>query len=105
MLEQQFQQSREAIHYAEQLHTTYKTLNHICKLATNQTAKQLIDGYTILEAKRRLVLDQPPIQQLAYDVGFDDASNFVKFFKKHTSLTPARFQTQYTLAKLTPLIK
>ncbi|UTV28830.1 AraC family transcriptional regulator [Photobacterium atrarenae] len=95
LLEQQFQHTRDATRYAAQLHTTYKTLNQICKLATNQTAKQLIDAYTILEAKRRLVLDGSPIQQLAYEFGFEDASNFVKYFKKHTLLTPSRFQKQY----------
>lgn len=95
LLEQHFHQTRDATYYAEQVHTTYKTLNQICKLATNQTAKQLIDAYTILEAKRRLVLDGLPIQQLAYEFGFEDASNFVKYFKKHTLLTPSRFQKQF----------
>lgn len=94
-LEQNFHRTRDATYFAEQVHTTYKTLNQICKLATNQTAKQLIDAYTILEAKRRLVLDGLPTQQLAYELGFEDASNFVKYFKKHTLITPSRFQKQF----------
>ncbi|PSW05723.1 AraC family transcriptional regulator [Photobacterium lipolyticum] len=95
LLETHFHRTRDATYYAEQLHTTYKTLNQLCKLATNQTAKQLIDAYTILEAKRRLILDGLPIQQLAYEFSFEDASNFVKYFKKHTLLTPSRFQKQF----------
>lgn len=95
LLAANFQRTRDATYYADQLHTTYKTLNQICKLATNQTAKQLIDAYTILEAKRRLVLHGMPTQQLAYELGFEDASNFVKYFKKHTLITPSRFQKQY----------
>ncbi|MDX2319702.1 MAG: helix-turn-helix transcriptional regulator [Moritella sp.] len=95
LLDANFHRCRDASYYAEQLHTTYKTLNQICKLATNQTAKQLIDAYTILEAKRRLVLDGTPTQQLAYELGFEDASNFVKYFKKHTLITPSRFQKQF----------
>ncbi|MCW8329049.1 helix-turn-helix domain-containing protein [Photobacterium sp. SDRW27] len=95
LIETDFHRTRDATYYAERLHTTYKTLNQICKLATNQTAKQLIDAYTILEAKRRLVLDGLPTQQLAYQLGFEDASNFVKYFKKHTLLTPARFRKQF----------
>jgi AraC family transcriptional activator of pobA len=95
LLEEKFRHSRDATYYADHLHTTYKTLNQICKLATNQTAKQLIDAYTILEAKRRLVLDGLPTQQLAYEFGFEDASNFVKYFKKHTLITPSRFQKQF----------
>lgn len=57
--------------YAQRLHITYKTLNHLCKLACQQTAKQLIDHYTILEAKRRLILTRQAVQQLAYDLGFE----------------------------------
>ncbi|RWX57104.1 AraC family transcriptional regulator [Photobacterium chitinilyticum] len=97
LLEQNFHRTRDATHYADKIHSTYKTLNLICKLATNQTAKQLIDAYTILEAKRRLVLDGLPTQQLAYELGFEDASNFVKYFKKHTLITPSRFQKQFIL--------
>lgn len=95
LLDKNFQRTRDATYYADKLHTTYKTLNQICKLATSQTAKQLIDAYTILEAKRRLVLGGMPTQQLAYDLGFEDASNFVKYFKKHTLITPSRFQKQF----------
>ncbi|PSW06951.1 AraC family transcriptional regulator [Photobacterium lipolyticum] len=95
LLDTNFHRTRDATYYADQLHTTYKTLNQVCKLATNQTAKQIIDAYTILEAKRRLVLDGMPTQQLAYEFGFEDASNFVKYFKKHTLITPSRFQKQF----------
>ncbi len=95
VLSANFHRTRDASYYAELLHTTYKTLNLICKLATDQTAKQLIDAYTILEAKRRLVLDGMPTQQLAYDLGFEDASNFVKYFKKHALITPSRFQKKF----------
>lgn len=91
LLEQQFTQTRNAADYAAQLHTTYKTLNTICKLATGKTAKQLIDAYTILEAKRRLTLDKKPIQKLADELGFDETTNFVKYFKKHTAHTPTDF--------------
>jgi AraC family transcriptional regulator, transcriptional activator of pobA len=34
-------------------------------------------------------------QQMAYDFGFEDASNFVKYFKNHTKQTPSQFQKQY----------
>ncbi len=95
LLQTHFHKVRDANWYAAQIHTTYKTLNQICKLATRQTAKQLIDAYTILEAKRRLVLNHTPTQQLAYDLGFEDASNFVKYFKNHTLLTPTQFQKHY----------
>ncbi|WP_375748459.1 helix-turn-helix transcriptional regulator [Vibrio sp. HN007] len=95
LLQENYSSIRDANWYANQVHTTYKTLNQVCKLATNLTAKQLIDSYTILEIKRRLVLKDNTIQHLAYELGFEDASNFVKYFKKHTGHTPTQFQKMH----------
>ncbi|MDG3085845.1 helix-turn-helix transcriptional regulator [Vibrio hannami] len=95
LLQTHYTSIRDANWYANQAHTTYKTLNQDCKLATNLTAKQLIDAYTTLEIKRRLVLRDNSVQQMAYGMGFDDASNFVKYFKKQTGSTPTQFQKKY----------
>ena len=92
LLEASFTETRNATDYADALHTSYKSLNALCKKATNQTTKQLIDAYTTLEAKRRLVVERTRVQDLADDLGFDEVTNFIKYFKKHTGLTPAHFQ-------------
>lgn len=94
LLEARFTQTRDANNYADWLNITYKTLNQLCKQVSQQTAKQVIDNYTILEAKRRLTLHDQPGQQLAYELGFDEPTNFVKYFKKHTQLTPSQFKQQ-----------
>lgn len=90
-----YRYKRDAHYYAELTGVSYKTLNKLCKLATNKTAKQLIDSYIILEAKRRLVIDNIQIQQLSEDFGFDEVSNFVKYFKKHTLSTPTQFKKNH----------
>lgn len=95
LLHNNFTIMRDANFYANQLHITYKTLNQVCKKGTGQTAKQLIDAYILLEAKRRLVIDSCTTQQLAWDLGFNDASNFVKYFKNKTQLTPSGFRKYY----------
>jgi len=92
LLEDRKIKSRDASDYASQLNITYKTLNEICKLLSQQTAKQLIDGETILEAKRKLATENIQTQTLADFLGFDEVTNFVKYFKKHTGLTPLQFQ-------------
>ena len=95
LLFEQYHQIRDAHWYADQINTTYKTLNQICKLATELTTKQLIDAYTVLEVKRLLLVSDTTTQQLAFNHGFEDASNFVKYFKKHTQMTPSQFQKKY----------
>ncbi|MEH6578885.1 MAG: helix-turn-helix transcriptional regulator [Amphritea sp.] len=92
LVEENFSVTRDASAYADRLHMTYKSLNQICKLASSQTAKQLIDAHTILEAKRRLAIESIQVKQLAYDLGFDEVTNFIKYFKKHVLLTPSQFQ-------------
>ncbi|WP_394132262.1 AraC family transcriptional regulator [Shewanella maritima] len=94
LMQQNFRHTRDASWYSNQLNITYKTLNHICKLATGLTAKQMIDAFTVIEIKRHMVISQKPSQQIAYDFGFDDASNFVKYFKNQTNTTPSQFLKQ-----------
>ncbi|MBX2880738.1 MAG: AraC family transcriptional regulator [Granulosicoccus sp.] len=92
LVQQNYRQTRDAKDYARRLNMTYKTLNQICKAQTRKTAKQLIDGYVLLEAKRRLTLEEKSVQEIAFNMGFDDPSNFIKFFKRQSDRTPRQFQ-------------
>ena len=95
LLRENINRIRDAHWYAANVHTTYKTLNTICKLATGLTAKQLVDAFAILEIKRLLVVNRSSTQQIALSFGFDDVSNFTKFFKKHAKQTPTQFLRQF----------
>ncbi len=91
-LQQHYTQIHDANDYAARIGTSYKTLNKICKDATNRTVKQLIDAHIVLEAKRRLSIDNVQVQQISYNLGFNEVTNFVKYFKKHTLMTPSQFK-------------
>ena len=95
LLQTHYQQVRDATWYASQVNTTYKTLNTLCKLATGLTAKQMVDAFVIVEIKRQLVIRKVTSQEIAYEFGFEDASNFIKYFKKMTGFTPSQFQRKY----------
>lgn len=95
LLETNFSTSRNADFYAEKLNITYKHLNSICKETLDVTAKQFIDAFVILEAKRLLINSDIKSTELAYDLGFEEPTNFVKYFKKHTGLTPNNFKKNY----------
>lgn len=100
LIQGNFHRVRDANWYANQLNTTYKTLNQVCKLATGLTVKQMLDSYTTIEMKRRLVISNTTTQQMAYDFGFEDASNFVKYFKNLTGSTPTQFQKRFNKSRL-----
>lgn len=95
LLEENFNKSRSADYYANKLAITYKHLNLICKELINKTAKTFIDEFVILEAKRKLLNSEIKSTELAYLMGFEDPTNFSKYFKKMTGLTPNSFKTKY----------
>lgn len=91
LIEKNLAKSRSADFYAGELSITYKHLNTICKELINKTAKNVIDDYVILQAKRSLINSTIKSSELAYKLGFEDPTNFTKYFKKHTGLTPNSF--------------
>tara|TARA_R110002049_G_scaffold299568_1_gene489859 strand:- start:2259 stop:3140 length:882 start_codon:yes stop_codon:yes gene_type:complete len=91
LIEKNLPISRSANFYAEKLAITYKHLNSICKELMNKTAKNVIDDFIILQEKRDLVNSATSSSQLAYKLGFEDPTNFTKYFKKNTGLTPKSF--------------
>ncbi|MCH2196273.1 helix-turn-helix domain-containing protein [Kordia sp.] len=92
LIKHHFTTTRNADFYAKSLGITYKHLNHICKEVIQKTAKQCIDDFIILEAKRNLINSGIKSTELTYQLGFTESTNFVKYFKKHTGLTPNQFK-------------
>jgi AraC family transcriptional regulator, transcriptional activator of pobA len=91
-LEKHLTETRNAKEYAEMMSISYKFLNEICKSVTGDTVKDFIDKFAILEIKRHLAMSDIPIKELTYKMGFEEPTNFVKFFKKHAGYSPAQFK-------------
>jgi AraC-like DNA-binding protein len=91
-LERHFTETRNANEYARMMKISYKHLNEICKSIAGTTAKEFIDKFLILEIKRHLSMSDIPIKELTYKLGFDEPTNLVKFFKKHTGHSPSQFK-------------
>lgn len=88
--------TRSVRDYAEMLKLSPKHLNTICKSVAGVTAKQCIDDFLVLEIKRVLATSADSVQDIAFAFGFDEPTNFVKYFKKHAGLSPTRFRTGFT---------
>jgi len=91
LLEDCYTESRNANFYANKLAVTYKHLNNICQELMYKTAKSIIDDFIVLQAKRKLINANMKSAELAYALGFEDPTNFTKYFKKKTGLTPKSF--------------
>ncbi|WP_136809986.1 helix-turn-helix domain-containing protein [Desulfosediminicola flagellatus] len=78
--------------YALMLNISPKHLNIICKSFSGVTAKQYIDTFMVTEIKRALATSDDLVQKISDEFGFDEPTNFVKYFKKHTGQCPAQFR-------------
>ena len=95
LVERDLGKSRSVRYYARQLAVSPKKLNELTRLVLNKTAKNFIEEQVILEAQRLLAQEGMPIKEIAYRLGFNDPTNLVKFFKRHTRISPAAFRKQF----------
>jgi AraC-like DNA-binding protein len=95
LIEESYTRQHKLAHYASQLGCTVKSLSRATLGATGTSAKQYIAARINLEAKRLLTHTQMPISAIAERLGFDEATNFVKFFKRDCGLPPSEFRKQH----------
>ncbi len=81
--------------YAKMMHVSAKKLTAVCRSYLDTTPANVIAQLKILEAKRMLSNSNTSIKEVAYDLGFDQATYFTKYFKKHTNITPKEFVSQW----------
>ncbi|RZK26422.1 MAG: helix-turn-helix domain-containing protein, partial [Flavobacterium sp.] len=92
ILEEQYRNNRQVNAYAAQLSVTEKRLNLATTKILGKTPKQMIDERIMLEAKRLLAHTTDSIKEIGYYLGFDEPTNFIKYFKKHQHETPVEFR-------------
>ena len=78
--------------YARHLGYSPKSLDRSCRVAAALTAKRVIVERILLEAKRLLAHSLLPVASISHQLGFDEATNFVKYFKRETGTTPNQFR-------------
>ncbi len=80
------------IDYAELLAVSPNHLNKCVKAVTGKSAHDLLDEMVLLEAKVFLKQSQLTISEIAYKVSKQDPSDFGRFFKSKTNLTPTEYR-------------
>ncbi|MEN9908626.1 MAG: hypothetical protein RLZZ540_1775 [Bacteroidota bacterium] len=81
--------------YANLLNITPNYLNKCVKTCTNKTAQDLLKEMIILEAKTLLKYSDLHISEIAIKLCDQNPSNFARFFKKQTGLTPMEYLQKY----------
>lgn len=94
LVEKRFAQWSQVDAYARMLGCTGKSLTRATKAAVGMSSKAYISKRINLEAKRLLAHTNFPVGIIAEKLGFQEATHFIKFFKRETSSTPAEFRRQ-----------
>lgn len=78
--------------YAGMLNISQVYLNECVKNSTQKTSLQVLNDYRILTAKSLIMKSDISFSEISDCLGFSEPTNFTKFFKKHTGLTPKQFK-------------
>lgn len=92
MLETSYRKYRQVSYYAASLSITEKRLNQASSKVLGKTPKQMIDDRVMLEAKRLLAHTNDSVKEIGFAIGFEEPTNFIKYFRKHNGSTPVEFR-------------
>jgi AraC-like DNA-binding protein len=92
LLETRITELKQASQYAQLMNLSLFQLNSITRSTVGKTASDMINEHIILEARRYLLATANQVKDIAYHLGYEDVSYFIRFFKKHTGLSPEAFR-------------
>jgi AraC-like DNA-binding protein len=94
LVEKNFSKWHQVSDYACSIGCSEKSLTRTAVAIAGTSAKTYIASRINLEAKRLLKHTTMPIYQISEHIGFDEPTNFVKFFKREVGTTPGEFRQQ-----------
>ncbi|WP_346320327.1 helix-turn-helix domain-containing protein [Chitinophaga sp. YIM B06452] len=95
-LESHYKTIRQVSQYAKLLSVTEKRLNAATARILGKPPKEIIDERVMLEGKRLLAHTWLSVKEIGYSLGFDEPTNFIKYFRKHSGKTPIEFREQFS---------
>jgi len=95
MVERNFQRWHRVADYAKHLACSEKSLSRATHSVAGISAKAFLSKRISLEARRLLSHTSMPIVNIADILGFDEATNFVKFFRREADCSPGEFRQQH----------
>jgi AraC family transcriptional activator of pobA len=93
-INESFRELKEVGDYASQLNISAGHLSEVIKLQSGKPAIKHIHERLVLEARRLLFHTNYSLKEIAFDLGFSDASYFNRFFKRETEQTPLEYRAK-----------
>ena len=96
LIEANYKTSHEVGFYAKELGIGAQALTMQLTRSIGKPPRMLIQERILLEAKRYLVFSELSVAEIGYELGFEDANYFTRFFRSHEKITPAAFRKSVT---------
>ncbi|HEY8927867.1 MAG TPA: AraC family transcriptional regulator [Mucilaginibacter sp.] len=93
LIEDNYTELHDVAAYANLLNITAGHLSEAIKEQSGKTAIEHIHERLVLESKRLLFHSKKSIKEIAFQLGFEDASYFNRFFKRLCLQTPLEYRT------------
>ncbi len=94
-VDREFARLHRVADYARLIGCSQKSLQRASISVTGVGAKSYLSERIALEAKRLLVHTEQPVSVVAEALGFDEVTNFVKFFRRLTGSAPGEFRRRH----------
>lgn len=98
LIDRHLYEQKDLSWYAQELNVSTRTLARACREAFGTSAKHHFDGRVALEAKRLLVHTEESVGNVGARLGFLEATNFTKFFRRVAGETPLCFRNRIQAA-------
>lgn len=89
---ERFRELHEVGAYAALLNISAGHLSEVVKAQSGKPAIAHIQERLVLEARRLLFHTRQAVKEIAFDLGFEDASYFTRFFRRETGVTPSEYR-------------
>lgn len=94
LIENNYRHHKHNQFYSHEIGLTPKRLNELTRQHLGKSVTQLIHDRLMLAARRELVFTTRSIQEIAFELGYEDTSYFCRFFRREIGISPGQFRAQ-----------
>lgn len=95
LVEKNYKKLKNVNDYASHIFISEKRLGQATSKVLGKSPKEIINDRILLEAKRLLVHTHLSVKEIGQQLGFEDSSYFVRYFKKNANVTPIEFRSKF----------
>jgi len=94
LIDRHFRDDWPVERYVAALGTTRHLLDRAARQVLGAGVRQAVGQRRLVEAKRLLLFTVRPVEDIAYETGFNDPAYFSRFFRSAVGLSPAAWRRE-----------